>query len=1486
MKTFFKISIKQLIISLFLFTLCIFANSQNSIDLNATGGRNLQGVKIVNDFADNLFKEADRYRQFDYNKQLANLSIENIGDTLLLNFFEDKQYKAVIQRITTSYVGRTSITTKIADTDFAWCYMVVSDATISFSAELPLQDECFFGSVKEGQAYISQRKLSEYHQDLNLSPDDALQVPDSVRNKKTIKPDNRNIDDPVTIDLLYVYTPAAEQYALNHSYYTDIFDIIDISLQVSNQVVDNSDAGITFEIAYIHLTEYVETNTENDLYRITDPTDGYMDEVHLLRDYYYADLIVFLPNVTFVGGIAWLLWDENGFGEYDYGAVSLSSVRSAASDVTIHEIGHNMGCHHHHQQNDSPGPGLFPYSSGWRGNINGDYLCTVMTYENGVFFADGRTHLRIPYFSSPDIIIDGVIIGDEETENNTLTLKKTKTPSSNYRTNPGYVFCDKIVNYPYSDSFENVGTIVPDCWRQEYVLQNHNWIFTDNNGSFPPVPYDGNYMAVFKNNDFESYTTKLISPQFDFTFLINPTLKFRHIQAESDGNQDELRIFYKTSLFEEWILLEEYIENITTWTERTINLPNQSANYYIAFEGTANNGHGVVLDDIQVIGEYAYPPQNIVAEIVNDNVEITWDAPQDDLNYSVYRLIEGQPESLWTMLSNNTTTTSYSDTEWSSLTSNIFQYAVKARYTEIVTSKAALSDTLHRNMYLNYQINITTNLGESPIGAIVILTNQDGNPEHIYTATSDDNGALIENVWKGIYNITITHNRYKKYKYNSIEVSYETNLYYNVTLEEIDYPPIFIVAHIENDNAIIDWDKPMPPEIFRYDSGFYLTAYGFAIPSPRGVYGSCHRENAILTKMSWYINASHTEINLFIFSLDEQGQPTNNIIYSALDVPNIRGWNNYDFPEPVYASGGFFMALSHNTSHLSLAVSRPTLEYPFMYNTQFASLDYLTGIFSDVGYSNIGKLIFMIRAEGYINGEEVKIGYSDSTDFLVSNNLSGYIVYRLINEQPEDEWTLLSNNITETNFTDTEWESLPYGVYQYAVKALYANGIISEPALSDILLKDMYIDFHLNITTNTGVSPAGAIVTLTNTNDNSEYVYTATSDDTGVLIDEIWRGFYDLTITLDGFQVYFETNLDITLEEQSHNVMLSEIAYPPISAKAELAGSNAYITWKGPNNLTEQSFILDDDSAETGYRIGNNLEFSLGNFFIVNSGGVIKSIDVYGHSTGSTNRTVIADIYDEQQVLVGSSAPFILPDNQWINVPLDNIPYSNAFYAMVRWTPTAGDTNELGYDTNGTNSNEQLSWWRNSAGNWVLFHQTPAGQEGVFMIRLHVLEYGDNDKNILNQKGFSEEYIIYRLEEGQPEENWTQLSNNVSEAQFTDSDWYSLLSGYYQYAIRTKYTGDVLSKAGITNKLGKDVSIKEDVISDFILYPNPFTNEIVINSEFSIKNIWITNAVGQEVKELIFNGNSIVTGNLSSGVYFVTIESQNGEKVVYKMVKK
>lgn len=69
-------------------------------------------------------------------------------------------------------------------------------------------------------------------------------------------------------------------------------------------------------------------------------------------------------------------------------------------------------------------------------------------------------------------------------------------------------------------------------------------------------------------------------------------------------------------------------------------------------------------------------------------------------------------------------------------------------------------------------------------------------------------------------------------------------------------------------------------------------------------------------------------------------------------------------------------------------------------------------------------------------------------------DLVGYKVWRLLQGQEADEslWTILTPEpITTHRYTDTQWSTLPDGLFKWAVKSVYTNDLISDAAISNSL---------------------------------------------------------------------------------------------------------------------------------------------------------------------------------------------------------------------------------------------------------------------------------------------------------------------------------------------------------------------------------------------------------------------------------------------------
>lgn len=171
------------------------------------------------------------------------------------------------------------------------------------------------------------------------------------------------------------------------------------------------------------------------------------------------------------------------------------------------------------------------------------------------------------------------------------------------RTARATTYCDALTSFPWTEGFENGGAI-PDCWTVEYVSGTDNWNFsTGSPYDNPDAAHQGSYNGWFYSGNYDGNTTLLVSPPLDLSGLANPVLTFWHTQANWIGDQDELRVFYRTSPNGTWTLIpgQVYTVDIPAWTEESdILLPNPSSTYFIGFEAYASYGYGVCLDDVTV----------------------------------------------------------------------------------------------------------------------------------------------------------------------------------------------------------------------------------------------------------------------------------------------------------------------------------------------------------------------------------------------------------------------------------------------------------------------------------------------------------------------------------------------------------------------------------------------------------------------------------------------------------------------------------------------------------------------------------------------------------------------------------------------------------------------------------------------------------------------------------------------------------------------
>jgi hypothetical protein len=212
--------------------------------------------------------------------------------------------------------------------------------------------------------------------------------------------------DPAdTIDLLVVYTPAAESGAGGTM---AILNLIDLGVSETNSAY--ADSGVTQRLRLVHVAPvaYTESNTTNtNLFNLRNGV-GTLSGVAALRNTYAADLVMLVQNSAASScGVAYIM-DPIGayFESYAFSVVEFNCI--SPNYTFAHELGHNMGLRHDWYVDNALTP--FTYAHGHVSTTAGNRWRTIMSY-NDICSSQGFNCTRLLKFSNPSILYNGVPTG-------------------------------------------------------------------------------------------------------------------------------------------------------------------------------------------------------------------------------------------------------------------------------------------------------------------------------------------------------------------------------------------------------------------------------------------------------------------------------------------------------------------------------------------------------------------------------------------------------------------------------------------------------------------------------------------------------------------------------------------------------------------------------------------------------------------------------------------------------------------------------------------------------------------------------------------------------------------------------------------------------------------------------------------------------------------------------------------------------------------
>lgn len=440
-------------IVIFFVLYCIFsANGQNKIPLLLEQASSLKSQKTVESDDENYCTKV--------NPRVIKGNQIQIGDTLLIHLF-DLDIQGIVDKITTNVNNTKTIRCRLLK--YPMGHVILSST----------QNDCF-GIIDIPEI---QKRYSINSLDLN--------------NPATVKKLNYKIEDPigcsknaqscsccsegttksafldrkyhfedigdsiVNVDIMVLYTPESFRYINERS--------IGIESAIANQVeylnlcLENSMTFTRFTLVYSAQTNYTVTRSATEfmdiLSRLQMDNDGYMDEIHDLRNYYGADIVSLIAEIQGVGGVS---SGVNGGrdGNAELGAFNICGNDNViySNSVLAHETGHNFGAGHNRYQLDNPGPNYWGnywpennWSSAWNWPCNGtphgriegaeyNYI-TVMAYER---LPNDVLGVEVPYFSNPEVYHNNYPTGDVLLADNARTIREMRQVIAGYRESKEY----------------------------------------------------------------------------------------------------------------------------------------------------------------------------------------------------------------------------------------------------------------------------------------------------------------------------------------------------------------------------------------------------------------------------------------------------------------------------------------------------------------------------------------------------------------------------------------------------------------------------------------------------------------------------------------------------------------------------------------------------------------------------------------------------------------------------------------------------------------------------------------------------------------------------------------------------------------------------------------------------------------------------------------------------------------------------------------
>lgn len=352
------------------------------------------------------------------------------GAKLDLNLFEDLSLEGTVEQMEKRSPRNYTLSGRVGDDGVSTFALAVIDDVVAMNVRT--KGELYqVRFLQNGLHEISKANQNKYPECGN-GPEQTVNVPVGAAADGPVQAQG---DAGDLIDVMVIYTPAARLAADPNGASNAILAAIDLAVSESNTAYQESQINTRIRLVHVGEVSYTETGGPDgagfstDLNHLTNPTDGFLDEVQGLRNTYGADLVSLWIDDASSCGLGWLMGSGSLSTNFASSAFSVVHWDCATGYYSFaHEMAHNMGCQHNREASTTQG--LFPYSYGWHFfGTNGTEYRTIMSYQPYGERIQRFSNPNVNYFGTPT----GILAGQANQSDNAQTINQSASTVANFR---------------------------------------------------------------------------------------------------------------------------------------------------------------------------------------------------------------------------------------------------------------------------------------------------------------------------------------------------------------------------------------------------------------------------------------------------------------------------------------------------------------------------------------------------------------------------------------------------------------------------------------------------------------------------------------------------------------------------------------------------------------------------------------------------------------------------------------------------------------------------------------------------------------------------------------------------------------------------------------------------------------------------------------------------------------------------------------------